>query len=187
MANYFNHLYDSFRIRCTRVWYDLKYGVLNLIKWFPVIWNDRNWDYSYANEILIRKLEMMRDHFMEEKYVLNSRFYGLRINTVINILNKVQSEDYTTEYLEYYNQDFNIDSNGVLHWEDDPYDNLGMFFDKYPRVYKQAVKSLPRQYVNSGTDKQRVGIAIQMCNINQKRATELAYRIISTYSPRWWD
>ena len=32
-------------------------GIKNLIKWFPIIWKDRNWDHSYIYEILKFKLK----------------------------------------------------------------------------------------------------------------------------------
>jgi hypothetical protein len=187
MASHINNILVSFRIRCTRIWNNVKYGILNLIKWFPVIWNDRNWDYFYANQIFIRKLELMRDHFYKENYVEGSRLCGLRINTVINILKKVQADEYRTEYLEYYSHDFNINNDGTLHWDDNPYDNLGAFFDKYPRLYKQALKSLKYNKIGNSDNYARLRIAIHMCTIKQQRASDLAYKIISTNSPGWWD
>lgn len=37
--------------------------VKNLVRWFPVIWNDRDWDHSYFYKILETKLTHMADHF----------------------------------------------------------------------------------------------------------------------------
>lgn len=36
--------------------YKIKYGVSNLIKWFPIVWKDRNWDHYYIDAILHFKL-----------------------------------------------------------------------------------------------------------------------------------
>ena len=36
-------------------------GISNLIKWFKIIWNDRDWDFAYLLKILRFKLENMRD------------------------------------------------------------------------------------------------------------------------------
>jgi hypothetical protein len=46
---------------------NFKAGIKNLIKWFPTIWNDRDWDRSFITEILIRKLEFTRDYHLSDK------------------------------------------------------------------------------------------------------------------------
>lgn len=38
--------------------YDIPYGIKNLIRWFPVIWKDRNWDQYFIYVILHRKLSL---------------------------------------------------------------------------------------------------------------------------------
>jgi len=40
--------------------YNLTQGIRNIIYWLPVIWRDRNWDYSYFLEILRHKLYAIR-------------------------------------------------------------------------------------------------------------------------------
>ena len=49
--------------------YDAKYlhldiirGVKNLIRWFPTIWKDRDYDHSYIYEVLRVKLENHQNH-----------------------------------------------------------------------------------------------------------------------------
>ena len=39
----------------------------NVIRWFPTIWKDEDWDPSYITEILIKKLEHQRDFFSSGK------------------------------------------------------------------------------------------------------------------------
>ena len=38
-------------------------SVKNLIKWFPIIWNDRDWDSVYIEEMLLFKLNNMYKRF----------------------------------------------------------------------------------------------------------------------------
>lgn len=40
--------------------YNIKQGFQNLIYWLPVIWKDRNWDYSHFLEILKHKIDAIR-------------------------------------------------------------------------------------------------------------------------------
>ena len=30
-------------------YYNVKYGILNIITWLPVIWRDRQWDHAYVS------------------------------------------------------------------------------------------------------------------------------------------
>ncbi|MGV6935895.1 hypothetical protein ACWA2B_10310 [Paenibacillus sp. CMM36] len=45
-------------------------GVSNLVKWFPVIWNDRDFDQAYLYKIVHKKLESMEE-FFESKYTFS--------------------------------------------------------------------------------------------------------------------
>ena len=38
---------------------DIKCGVPNLIRWAPIVWKDRDWDFAYIDYIVIHKLERM--------------------------------------------------------------------------------------------------------------------------------
>lgn len=39
-------------------WRDIRIGVRNLIRWFPIVWRYRNWDWSYMANI---QAYMLRD------------------------------------------------------------------------------------------------------------------------------
>jgi len=60
--------------KVTNFYYDFKYGIKNLIKWFPVIWNDRDWDFAFMFALLEKKFE----HYEKEwetkatKYIVGS-------------------------------------------------------------------------------------------------------------------
>jgi len=38
-------------------------SIKNLIKWFPIIWNDRDWDHGYVEDMLLFKLNNMYKRF----------------------------------------------------------------------------------------------------------------------------
>lgn len=40
-------------------WGNLKQGIRNLIKWWPVIWRDRDWDHAYLSRLIEFKLTSM--------------------------------------------------------------------------------------------------------------------------------
>jgi len=50
----FKKFYDFFR-------YKIPYGTKNLIRWFPTIWNDRNYDQYFIYVVLRKKLQLTED------------------------------------------------------------------------------------------------------------------------------
>ena len=48
--------------------YRFKYiynSIKNLIKWFPIIWRDRDWDHAYIEDMLLFKLNNMYKRFSD--------------------------------------------------------------------------------------------------------------------------
>lgn len=39
--------------------HDIRYGVENLVTWFPIIWEDRGWDHYYLLRMMSKKLRSM--------------------------------------------------------------------------------------------------------------------------------
>lgn len=74
-------------------YYKVKYGVQNLIKWFPVIWNDRDWDWIFWVEMNVKKLDGM-----EKSIRSGHHLYGWRdadnIHKAILALNRILEDDY---------------------------------------------------------------------------------------------
>jgi hypothetical protein len=78
----------------TKMLRNLKYGITNLIRWFPVIWEDRDWDYRYLLAILRFKLSNMR--FAAENYWItasadeDAKDMGIAIGLIDRIANEYQ-------------------------------------------------------------------------------------------------
>lgn len=41
------------------IWNDVRLGIRNLWRWFPIIWRDRNFDHAFLLSIIIHKLKYM--------------------------------------------------------------------------------------------------------------------------------
>lgn len=67
----------------------------NVVKWFPVIWKDRDFDYGYLEEILRFKLKNMYEFFMSDRtWSVNAKETALEIKEVIDLLDKIQKDNY---------------------------------------------------------------------------------------------
>ncbi len=65
--------------------------VRNVLRWLPTIWKDRDWDHSYINEILIRKLEFTRDFYLSDKpYSLEAKKTADEIQEAISRLHQTK-------------------------------------------------------------------------------------------------
>ena len=73
--------------------------IKNLIRWFPVIWKDQDWDSEYTLNILIKKLEHQRDFFLsKDTHLVNSWETADEIDIAISKLIR------TRDCWEYYEQ-----------------------------------------------------------------------------------
>lgn len=79
------------------IYRDIKYGVKNLIKWFPVVWRDRDWYHAYLFFILEHKLSSMSK--LHEKYgnTVKSPEKAKTLKEMSELAGKIGNEDYTDE------------------------------------------------------------------------------------------
>lgn len=63
----------------------------NVIRWFPIIWKDEDWDHRYIYDILIKKLEHQRDFFSSDKtHVLRAKETATQLQIAINLLHQTR-------------------------------------------------------------------------------------------------
>lgn len=86
----------------TNIYYIYR-SIKNLIKWFSVIWNDRDWDHGYIEDMLLFKLNNMYKRFSDpdatyvnwESYYTSKALKALKL--CIQILER-RKNNYYTEY-----------------------------------------------------------------------------------------
>ena len=78
-------------------WSCIVRGVKNLIFWFPIIFNDAQWDNHYLEVILLKKLKAMEKHYRKEQTYLveKDRLSTLyELQDVIVVLERLIEDDY---------------------------------------------------------------------------------------------
>lgn len=100
-------------------------GIKNLIKWFPLVWKDRDWDYHFLYEILHFKLKNMEKFFSSDKtYSVVSPKNAKQIKIARILLGRLLECDYLENAMMFYNKKYgnqtimNIDDDGVVKWVD---------------------------------------------------------------------
>jgi len=176
-------------------------SVGNLIKWFPVIWKDRDWDDHYIFEVFKFKLEKQAKYIKEKGFHTNSDLDAKRMMLCVKLMEKVQEDFYTMEYMDYEEKDFFFvpTGEGIEDGEGGYYmetrlkkENLNDFFKKYPLVYKKIVTNkkyhifkMDNEDLTSYEVKSR--IALNIGRYNHERARKLLFKILSENIERWWN
>lgn len=93
----------NFKMRKVKIFIrEIKIGVSNLVKWFPVIWNDRQWDYEYVYIILKKKLGLMENYF---KYGQTTSEDAVKcsneIKQAVALIERLMEDDYMIPQEEY--------------------------------------------------------------------------------------
>ena len=69
-------------------------GIENLIKWFPIIWRDRNWDYHFIYVILKHKLHLTEKHIRGHNNHTSSEKDANQIKKCVLLLDRLIADDY---------------------------------------------------------------------------------------------
>lgn len=89
---------------------DIPYGIRNLLVWFKVIWNDRNWDYHYIFVILRHKLNLMEKAIRNNNNHTEAERDADQIKECVEILDRLINDVYfDLAYEEYHKKWGEID------------------------------------------------------------------------------
>lgn len=161
----------------------------NLWRWFPVIWKDEDWDDYYIFEILKFKLKNQAKYIGDRDFHTRAKRDAEIMNLCVHLIDKVQTEYYNTEYLDYEESKFNFipiegTTSSKLEIEYTS-DNLNDYFNKYPLVYNKVVTK--HNLVESDDPEVKHRIAMYMSRINHERACKLLFKVMERNIERWWD
>ena len=163
-------------------------SIKNLVKWFPIIWKDRDWDDYYIWGVLKFKLKNQAEYIGG-----NDRYVGAKRDAEImmlcvRLIDKLQEEYYTMEYQDYREADFNFipSSYKPEYFELDiveKSENLDDYFKKYPRIYKTVINADKMPFTRDS----KVSIALNIAHINHNRARKLLFKLLERNIEGWWD
>jgi len=163
--------------------------IKNLARWFPIIWNDQDWDQWYIYEILKFKLKNQAEYIgYHDRHTLAQRDAQI-MRLCIRLIDKLQNEWYSGEYQDYHQPKFNWNDSEShpdsweLDIEEDPNHRFDEYFRKYPRIHQQVLND-PKYIYNKDTVS---GIAMNIAHINEERAHKLLFTILERNINRWWD
>ena len=156
--------------------------IRNLIRWFPIIWRDQDWDHSFIYEILKFKLKNQAEYIGgKDRYVGAKRDAEIMM-LCVRLIDKVQDEWYGHEYFDYHKSELkfvdSISHPGSYEMEvEEISERYDEYFKKYPLIYRMV----PDLNAPKGR------IAYEIAKINEERAHKLLFKILEQNIRRWWD
>ncbi len=175
---------------------DIAQGIKNLIKWFPIIWKDRDWDHQFIFDILQFKLQNQAKYIGDHNRHTRAKEDAELMMKCVDLIEKVKTEFYQAEYMDYHESTFEFveipeDERGdwyeegitQLHSEliSERFDE---YFAKYPEVYEYVLKHKKAQIFSINTKQQ---IAMNMGHELHKRARKELFDILEKNIEGFWD
>ena len=172
---------------------DIYRSIRSVIRWFPVIWNERDWDDWYIYKILQTKLKFQSKYISDRDIHTRAKRDAEVMNTCVRLIDKLMEDFYDMEYLDYHESTFSfVDSDKPDYKRleiTDTNENFDEFFKKYPLVYKKVLKDGDKNifslYEDGVLSKKR--IAMNISQINHDRARKLLFNVMGDNINRWWD
>lgn len=168
-------------------------GVKNLIRWFPVIWKDRDWDYRYIWDLNIQKLKFQSKYIGKNDNHTRAKRDAQIMMTCVRLMEKIKDNDYEVEHQEYYNSNVTfipkiLESGEKVYTYDSKVisENFDEYFKKYSRQYKKVLSGEVNRFKRDG-DKDKNLIAMEISIENHNRAKKLLFKLMDFYIEYWWD
>jgi hypothetical protein len=161
-------------------------GVKNIIRWFPTVWKDRDWDDYYITKLLQKKIEFQREYLVKHNRYVGIERDNFWMTVVLNLIEREHEEYYGLEKYNYQksNMEFilidnseSFELNFNIEWE-----KLDDYLAKYPATIRKVKKQHPDK---DFTDKHT--LALYVGTYNQERCRNLIFEILKRYSAYWWD
>lgn len=160
---------------------DIYKGIKNLIKWFPIVWKDADWDHAYIMYALRFKIKNTADYI--EKH---NRYEGCerdveRMRLCVKLMDNIENDVYELEYQDYQETNFHFEKNknnlNELK-EDIIRDDTKQYIEKYPNDYRRL---LDKENLSD------IRIALMLGHNRHNRATKLLFTLIERNIYLWWD
>jgi len=148
----------------------------NLIKWFPTIWNDRDWDGHYILKILQKKIEFQRKELVNANRHTRIESDNRDMTLALNLLERVKEEYYSLECMDYWDSEIvfdNVPENPEL--KSVEVNTTAERYDEYLAKYPSSVRALTKEH-GEELDKER--LCLMVSNYNHKKANKLLFRIL---------
>jgi hypothetical protein len=158
-------------------------SIQTVIKWFPVIWKDRQWDHTYLFIIMRKKLVMMRDLFNSDRAIAEgSKKRAKEMDECIVILDRIIDDFcYGRKCYDAIDEKY-----GKTRYGFEPsYDSSGEYTDKYCQM------TFFRMYADTPEKQQEASEMFKRCmeveEEERKDDYDKLFKLLNKNVRGWWD
>ncbi len=76
------------------MWWDFTAGVSNLVRWFPVVWRDRDFDHAYLLAVMEFKFKSMADSFERRSMHVNGERDVRQLRVCAELCKRLREDEY---------------------------------------------------------------------------------------------
>lgn len=151
--------------------YSFKHGIKNIIKWFPIIWNDRDYDEYYIYNILYHKFKSMEKFYLSgDAYSAKATDVAKQLRVVKNLAKRLKEENYLINALMWHEQKYPDFLENICNFEATDNPQIKTWKDLNPEGKKESFNRYDKHsdYME-----------------NQDR--EMLFKLMSKHINEWWD
>jgi hypothetical protein len=167
--------------------------VKNIVRWFPIIWKDRDYDDSYIMEILKFKLSNQANYISKKDRHTRAQYDAQKMRLCVRLIEKFQEEYYSLEYFDYFNMEVSFtecvdrpdcsEMNTTVTSE-----RFDEYIKKYPSVHRRVLKGEGWLSISKCEDDDiKYRIVRNIADINHQRAKKLLFKVLETHIESWWN
>lgn len=159
-----------------RIYREIVHGVKNLIKWFPVIWNDRDWDQIYFLIILRKKLHNKEKYFARSNpIILNSDRVARQISRTKMAVDRLLADDYHANAFKFHDKKWGELSNSIGNPDE---------FGRVEWLCSRPNATIPELVELERKESRRL---FEHARYLRKQDWEYVTKMIAKYADGWWD
>ena len=152
---------------------DIKIGIKNLFIWFPIIWKDKWWDYSFLLKIIRFKIELMEKNFRENACYIGAEKDADVMKLCIYSLNRIISDDYHSNAFKRHDKKW-----GDLEMKTIPVDNITSRLEiTAPNVTEENKSQYDKEFKRCSTHAWEL----------KRQDLEFLFNTLIKNIERWWD
>ena len=152
-----------------------KAGIRNLFKWFPIIWEDRDYDYCFLLEIIKFKISNMEQYFRKHGHHVHADRDANNMSKCGEVLYRIIEDNYGTELLKEHDKKW------------------GKISTKFVESNKGGLTkfSIKRSNVKTKQDEQQERLEFKNCLKEEsrliKRDIDYIFDMLKKHIEEWWD
>ena len=154
----------------------IKYGIENLIIWFLVIWQDRDWDHWFLYKIIYFKLKRMEN--LQRKYgnCVDNEKLADQIKVAALLLKRLMDDDYLTNVLKPHEKKW---GESKFIWTPKPDD------EEYSLLNIKVEKANTEEEIEQES-KERLRLYNHARGLKQQDL-DMVFKHMRKYIEGWWD